>query len=165
VTHGRWTQELPWGATAFVLTAALALLGLNADQYYPPQLGFEAVLAGAILLYAGTGRLISNRVPDNAIGWLLSVIGLLLAGELLAEQYSVYGVVTSPGSLPAARLVGWSSAVLTVLGVCALLALLLLFPDGSCPRPAGGRLGWPSVWSWRAPLSPSCRPAQLSAAD
>jgi hypothetical protein len=82
------------GFTALALAAALTLLGLSAGQLHAAQLGFEVILAAAILLYAGTGRLIAGRVPGNAIGWLLALTGLLLAGELLTEQYAVYGLVT-----------------------------------------------------------------------
>jgi hypothetical protein len=129
------------GLTAGMLTAALALLGLNAGWIYPAQLGFEAALAVAILLYAGTGLLISSRVPDNAIGWLLGLIGLLLAAELLAEQYSCYGVVTAPGTLPAAPVVGWFAVIPAVVGVFLLILLLLLFPDGRLPSPRWRPLG------------------------
>lgn len=66
-----------------VLAAALTLACLNPSV--TPWLGFEAVLAGAVLLYAGTGRLLTGRLPDNAIGWLLSLIGLLVAAEMLTR--------------------------------------------------------------------------------
>ena len=118
-----------------MLVAALVLLGLNAVWIYPAQLGFEAVLAAAIVLYAGTGLLISTRVPDNAIGWLLGLIGLMLAAELLAEQYSCYGIVTAPGSLPGARVLGWFAQIPVIVALFVLLLLLLLFPDGQLPSP------------------------------
>ena len=129
---------MPWllaGLTVLALAAALTLLGLSAGQFHPAQLGFEVILAAAIVLYTGTGRLITARVPGNAIGWLLALIGLLLAGEMLTEQYAVYGLVTAPGSLPAVKVTGWFSAILTVLAVFVLLFLLLLFPDGRLPSP------------------------------
>jgi hypothetical protein len=131
----RRTSWLLAGLTVLALAAALTLLGLNAGQLHAAQLGFEVILAAAILLYAGTGRLIARRVPGNAIGWLLALIGLLLAGELLTEQYAVYGQVTAPGSLPVVKVTGWFSAILVVLAVFALLFLLLLFPDGRLPSP------------------------------
>ena len=129
---------MPWllaGLTVLALAAALTLLGLSAGQFHPAQLGFEVILAAAILLYTGTGRLITARVPGNAIGWLLALIGLLLAGEMLTEQYAVYGLVTAPRSLPAVKVTGWFSVILTALAVFVLLFLLLLFPDGRLPSP------------------------------
>ena len=52
---------------------------------------------------------------------------------MLTEQYPLYGLVTVPGSLPAARLVGWFSIVAATLAVYLLLFLVLLFPDGRLP--------------------------------
>jgi hypothetical protein len=82
-------RRMSWllaGLTVLALAAALILLGLNSGRLDPAELGFEVVLAAAVLLYTGTGRLITGRVPGNAIGWLLALIGLLLAGEILTEQ-------------------------------------------------------------------------------
>ena len=121
------------GLTALVLATALTLLGLDARWIDAGKLGFEAVLAVAVVLYAGTGHLLMVRRPGNAIGLLLALVGLLLALEMLTEQYPLYGLVTAPGSLPAARLVGWFSVLVAVLAVFLLLFLVLLFPDGRLP--------------------------------
>jgi hypothetical protein len=125
-----WTLA---GLTVLVLAMALTLLGLDASRITAGKLGFEVVVALATVLYAGTGYLIMVRRPGNAIGALLALVGLLLATELLTEQYPLYGLVTAPGSLPAARLVGWFSVVVSVLTVYLLLFLVLLFPDGRLP--------------------------------
>jgi hypothetical protein len=106
-------------------------------------LGFEAILAGAAVLYAGAGWLITRRLPGNAIGWLLGLIGLLVAAEMLTEQYTVYGLVTAPGSLPGAHLAGWFSTVAIELAAFLLLFLLLLFPDGRLPS----RRWRPVLWA------------------
>jgi len=125
-----WTLA---GLTALVLATALTLLGLDARYIDAGKVGFEAVMAVAIVLYAGTGHLLMVRRPGNAIGLLLAMVGLLLALEMLTEQYPLYGLVTAPGSLPAARLAGWFCVVVAVLVVFLLLFLVLLFPDGRLP--------------------------------
>ena len=125
-----WTLA---GLTALVLATALTLLGLDARYIDAGKLGFEAVMAVAIVLYAGTGHLLMVRRPGNVIGLLLALVGLLLALEMLTEQYPLYGLVTAPGSLPAARLVGWFCVLVAVLAVFLLLFLVLLFPDGRLP--------------------------------
>ncbi len=79
-----WTLA---GLTVLALVAALTLLGLDASRITAGKLGFEVVLALATMLYAGTGYLIMVRRPGNAIGALLALAGLLLATELLTEQY------------------------------------------------------------------------------
>ncbi len=125
-----WTLA---GLTALVFATALTLLGLDARYIDAGKLGFEAVMAVAIVLYAGTGHLLMARRPGNVIGLLLALVGLLLALEMLTEQYPLYGLVTAPGSLPAPRLVGWFSVLMAVLAVFLLLLLVLLFPDGRLP--------------------------------
>jgi hypothetical protein len=87
------------------------------------------------VLYAGTGHLLMVRRPGNAIGLLLTLVGLLLALEMLTGQYPLYGLVTAPGSLPAARLVGWFC--------CS--------PTGGCRPAAGARCGRDSWLSWLPP--------------
>ena len=98
------------GLAVLVLAAALVLLGLNVGQMDPGRIGVYAILAVAVGLYAGTGRLITARLPANAIGWLLGLIGLSLAVTMMTEQYALYGLATAPGSMPAAKLAGWFSA-------------------------------------------------------
>jgi hypothetical protein len=131
------------GLTVLALVAALVLDMLNAGRVGAGRAGLYVLLAVAVLVYAGTGRLIASRLPGNAIGWLLCLIGLSLAGCMLAEQFAVYGLATAPGSLPAARLAGWLSGTLTSAAVVLLLFLILLFPDGRLPS----RRWRPVLWA------------------
>src|SRR6202023_2490016 len=85
----------PWAPARVAgvgLVAALVLLGLNGDHMMAGRTGAYGLLAMAVALYASTGRLIISRLPGNAIGWLLGLIGLSLAVSLLAEQYALYGL-------------------------------------------------------------------------
>ena len=133
------------GLTGLVLVAALVLAGLNAGvgQMGAKQLGIYAVVAVAVGLYGGSGRLIASRLPANAIGWLLCLIGLSLAVSALAEQYALYGLATAPGTMPAARWVGWLSGTAAVLTIVLLSLLVLLFPDGRLPS----RRWRPVLWA------------------
>jgi hypothetical protein len=88
------------GLTVLALVAALVLDVLNAARVGAGRAGLYFFLAVAVLVYAGTGRLIASRLPGNAIGWLLCLIGLLLAGCMLTEQYAVYGLATARGPCP-----------------------------------------------------------------
>lgn len=105
---------MAWPLTAFTmleLVATLVLLGLNATRVSTSRMSAYAVLAVAALGYAGTGRLITSRLPRNAIGWLLGLIGLSLAAAMLTEQYALYGLAPAPGSVPAAQAAGCMSWV------------------------------------------------------
>src|SRR5262249_6256459 len=72
-------------------------------------------------------------VPGNVIGWLLCLVGLALAASMFCEQFAVRGLATAPGSLPAARMVGWLSEAAFALAVVLLFFIVLLFPDGRLP--------------------------------
>jgi MFS family permease len=134
-----WTLA---GVAALVLAAALILLGLNASRVGPGRIGLYGILAVAVGLYSGAGRLIASRLPGNAIGWLLGLIGLSLAATMLSEQYALHGVAVAPGSFPAARLAGWFSGALTLLTVVQLSFLVLLFPDGRLPSRRWRPVSW-----------------------
>jgi hypothetical protein len=135
-SSGRWIRVAAWslaGATVLILAAALVLLGLNAKRMGLNRIAFDGTIELAVVVYAGVGRLIASRVPRNAIGWLLGLMGLSLAASVLTEQYALYGLATAPGSLLAARLAGWAADLLVSLTVLLLFFVVLLFPDGRLP--------------------------------
>ncbi len=86
--------------------------------------------APAVLVPATAGCLIALYRPANLIGRLLLLEALIVSLAFLAAPYARYGLVTSPGSLPAARWallwdsVGWP----TMFG--SVVALVLAFPNG-----------------------------------
>jgi hypothetical protein len=139
-------QALGWVLAAFalvLLVPTLVLLGLNVSHLDPGRVFAVAVLAGAAVVYTGAGRLISSRLPGNAIGWLLGLIGLSAVTSTFTEQYALYGLVTARGSVPAARLAGSLAAGTASLTVALLLPLVLLFPDGRLPS----RRWRPVLWA------------------
>ncbi len=134
------------GFTMLILAAALVLLGLDTSKMATDRIAIYGIAALAVIVYAGTGRLVASRVPDNAIGWLLGLIGLSLAATLLTEQYALRGLAVAPGSLPAARVVGWISAVAFIFTFAPMFFLVLLFPDGRLPS----RRWRPVLWAMLA---------------
>jgi hypothetical protein len=144
VRHGNRTQALAWVLAAlavFLLIATMVLLGLNAVQVDTTRILLSAILDLAVLAYAGSGRLITSR-PGNAVGWLLGLIGVSIATSTFAEQYTVYGLATARGSVPATRQVGTLAGAAAVLTVILLLFLILLFPDGRLPSRRWRPVAW-----------------------
>lgn len=98
--------------------------------------GSVALLAVSVSLFCFSvvGCLIASRQPRNAIGWILIAIGFTWALDSTLEGYAMYGLVTHPGSWPAAR---WANAVddwLWVVSVGLMGTFLFqLFPDGRLP--------------------------------
>ena len=130
------TRALAWGLAGLILlilTGALVLLAFNARVMPPSKIGAYGFAAVAVVVYAGVGGLIAARVPGNAIGWLLSLEGLLLAMSMFLEQYGLRGLATAPGSLPAVRPISALGASTQNLAVASLIVLVLLFPDGRLP--------------------------------
>jgi hypothetical protein len=143
--HGSRTQALAWVLAALavlLLVAAMVLLGLNAVQVDTTRILLSAILDLAVLAYAGSGRLITSRRPGNAVGWLLGLIGVSIATSTFVEQYTVYGLATARGSVPAARQVGTLAGAAAVLTVILLLFLILLFPDGRLPSRRWRPVAW-----------------------
>ena len=139
------TQALGWAlavVAVLLLIAAVVLLGLNAVQVDTTRILLSAILDLAVLAYAGSGRLITSRRPGNAVGWLLGLIGVSIATSTFAEQYTVYGLATARGSVPAARQVGTLAGAAAVLTVILLLFLILLFPDGRLPSRRWRPVAW-----------------------
>ena len=142
----RWVRVAAWplaGFTAGVLVAALVLAALNASRLGTVRTGSDLLLAVAVGVGVATSQLIIRRRPGNAIGWLLGLIELSLAGSMFADQYALYGLATAPGSLPAARTAGWAAGVLATVTVLLLAFLILLFPDGRLPS----RRWRPVLWA------------------
>ena len=130
------TRALAWGLAGLillVLAGALVLFAFDARVMTPTRIGAYVFAVVAVVVYAGVGGLIAARVPGNAIGWLLSLIGLLLAVSMFLEQYGLRGLATAPGSLPAARPITALGSSTQNLVVSTLVVLVLLFPDGRLP--------------------------------
>ena len=151
-SRGHRVRVAAWslaGVAMLVLAAALVLLGLDTSKMAAGRIATYGIAALAVVVYAGTGRLVASRVPGNASGWLLGLVGLSLAVTLLTEQYALRGLAVAPGSLPAARVVGWLSGVAFIFTFAPMFFLVLLFPDGRLPS----RRWRPVLWAMFAVMA------------
>lgn len=147
--ESRTLRWLAWGLVGLSLAAvlvAIVFLILNLP------FGSGQVVTGDVapilvgLVYPVVGAIVISRQPQNAVGWLLSALGLSAALAQLAGEYAIRGLVSAPGSLPAAASVAWLQAWWPgwwfALGVPLLI---LVFPTGRLPsrrwRPLLGLLG------------------------
>ena len=120
------------------LAAALVLGGISfgvlnraadvAGEWGPVA---NALLVLVILGFVTLGVLVSYRRPGNAVGWIITGMGISLALSGFAQSYGVYALYTDPGSLPGGEVMAWLSAWIIIPSLFAAPALLfLLFPDG-----------------------------------
>ena len=121
-----------------VLTVVLGFLARGEEPVDP----FTSAVLVAMIGFASVGALIASRHPRNPIGWLFSGIafGIVLLG--FRENYVVYTLITSPGSLPGATLVAWLGSWIPLLALTTIPFVFLLFPDGSPPSKRWRLVGW-----------------------
>jgi hypothetical protein len=133
-------------ALCVVLLALTALL----DNYNPPLINrgngnVYAFFAVPLLVHATVGAIIASRRPRNLVGWLLCVIGILLAILGFSVAYSDYVLLTNPAtSLPGGVFTACLSQTLVLLPVMALTVslLVLLFPNGRLPNRSLRAVPW-----------------------
>src|SRR4051812_43730755 len=94
----KWPLVAAAGSIGISLTGVV-LIAVNGGSLFG-DFNLDLFLVGAI--YAAVGGFILLRVPGNWLGRLLLVSGWLWALDLLLSQYARYGIVTAPGSVPAA---------------------------------------------------------------
>ena len=141
----RNTTWLAWslGALSLALTA-LSLLLLAFNRSDPNAHIFDHWIENTVLAVglSAVGAVVAPRCPpQNPIGWLFCVVGLLYAAVHFAAQYAIYAILAAPGSLPGGKGAAWIYSWLFVpqLGLTGLL--VLLFPDGRVPS---------TRWRWFA---------------
>jgi hypothetical protein len=104
----------------------------------------EDLLALLVLLgFVGVGTLIVTRRPANRVGWLMVAGGALWAVGLAALDIAYRGIVTAPGSVPAAAVWALGGASMRNLGWYLLtIGVPMVFPDGHLAGPRWRWLPW-----------------------
>ena len=97
------TRALAWGLTTLALglaatTVALVILNRSSIQSARAVNPLEITIP---FTFAVVGGLVALRLPRNPIGWLFLSIAVVQGIGGLASQYSLLGLVTTPGSVPA----------------------------------------------------------------
>jgi hypothetical protein len=169
----RAAARLAWSLgilCAVLLAFSLLLLALNSFATLMtinrPESGFELWVVDAIaaasfpqdgasnayllvvnLALAATftpvGVLIASRRSSNSIGWLFCTAGLLAGVLVFADQYTVYALLTEPGSLPAGAAAAWLASWVWLPPQAVISSLLpLFFPDGRPPTRRWRLVGW-----------------------
>ena len=153
------------GLSGGLIAAAIPLQLLNI-----PRTGITFVplfvQVSSSLVYSALGALIAWRRPHNAVGWVLLAVGVSAAVSTFSQQYALYGLVTSPGSLPFAGLLAWLGPWLFHSLIVLVVLFVLLFPDGHPPTPRWRPLVWLIVaGTCLASLGSLLSPGEITAAN
>lgn len=126
---------LAWSMWAVAL-ACIVAGGLLSGRNPAPSTTEDVHVIGDLIWVSSwlgfgvVGALVVSRRPRNRVGWILSGITFGVGVSLFAPAYARYGLVTAPGSLPAAEVAAWVGAWGFIPTVGLVVLLVLLFPDG-----------------------------------
>ena len=144
--------RLGWAVFAMtsIAWAVAVVLDLHTGNY--GTLAYVCVAEAMALM----GVLLTTRIPQHRISWVVAIAALWWGITGLANAYAVEALVEDPGSLPAGVAAAWFDGWAWLPGLALFLcALLVLMPDGRLasrrwwPAPAsvaiGTVLGFPAA--------------------
>ena len=144
-----------WSLSVLLVALSTLLLTVNLSAASASH-AYWLNLVVATLAFSMVGALIASRRPENPIGWLFSVSGLLYGVTVFANEYSTYTLVVDPGSLPGGAATAWLYSWLWLLSGSLVLFLFLLFPDGHLPSPRWTVAVWLVALSFCLAVVPYC---------
>ena len=139
---------LAW-ALCFLCVALAALTGVLG--YLTPETPkWEMATAFAVfygllsLTYPTVGAVIASRRPENAVGWIFCLFGLLLVAPNFVAAYTNFSLFAQPAPLPATLYTAWlADTDFEFAGLAMFTALLLLlYPDGRLLERGWGIAAW-----------------------
>ena len=150
----RWAPGLAWLLWALTLSGLAAALWL--DQLLRraghPELtirGYELTYLAAVAGMATVGAVLARRRPRHPVGWLMLALGLSVIVDGVTDSYARYGLLASPGAVPAVRHLRVLGDTFALWPAC-IGFILLLTPIGLLPSP---RWRWWATIALVAPLS------------
>jgi hypothetical protein len=128
-----WLLWLSYLALAVVI---LALSGSHGGI----QFG-DLALTIAFFAWASVGALLTARLPSNAVGWTLAIVGV---SALASRALGVYvEIAASVAPLPWMVLAGWIGSWSWAISLgAAVIILPFVFPEGRLPTGRLGRVMW-----------------------
>lgn len=141
---GRTASRLVWAVVTVELLAAAAV-----SIAWPPT---DVPAAGMVAFYllvvtaGGVGALVTVRQPRNAIGWILWVVGTVVAMVVISLSYIETSTLRASGTWLGTVALGWAmSWSLQPTLAAVVLFVPLLFPNGRLPSPRWRPVLWIEV--------------------
>jgi hypothetical protein len=142
---------LLWGLTVSGLAGGFWLDHLLRQAGRPdlalltPGTAYPVLVAVAGI--ATVGAVLAGRRPRHPVGWLLLALALSVAADGVTDGYARYGLLASPGAVPAVGHVRALGNTFALWPAC-IGFILLLTPTGTLPS---ARWRW---WAWIAVAAP-----------
>jgi hypothetical protein len=145
---GRWTPGLAWLLWGLTLSGLAAVLWLDhllrqAGRSDLTISAHELLYVAAVVGMATVGAVLAGRRPRHPVGWLMLALGLSVTLDGLTDGYARYGLLVSPGAVPAVGQVRTLGDTFALWPAC-IGFILLLTPTGSLPSPH---------WRWWAGIA------------
>jgi hypothetical protein len=143
----RTAARLAWSLWALsVALTGLSLLLLVLILRYPNSYIFDWWLGNALVVVDATvGAIVASRRPENPVGWLLCLSGVIVGTSSFTSQYAIYTLLARPGSLPAGEASAWVAAWMLPIMIGLQVSYILLFPNGRLPGRRWRWLAWLTV--------------------
>jgi hypothetical protein len=130
----RWIRLAVLAIDAALL--ALAVWSQFADGGIGPGVAFLALITAMVSGLAVIGRLIVDRQPGNAVGWIFMASSVGMATVTACYQWVSLSHDRFGLGLPGTVLAAWLNAWIGIPSLIALVIFVpLLFPDGHLPSP------------------------------
>jgi hypothetical protein len=144
----RWAPGLAWLLWALTLSGLAAVFWLDQllRQAGRPELTIhvqELTYVAVVVGMATIGAVLAGRRPRHPVGWLMLALALSVTVDGVTDTYARYGLLASPGAVPAVRQVRVLGDTFAVWPAC-IGFILLLTPTGSLPS---------ARWRWWARIA------------
>src|ERR671912_1061081 len=126
---------------------ALSLLLFILNLSYPNTHLYEPWLDNTLsaVFYPTVGAIVASRRPENPVGWLLCLYGLVTSFSYFCAEYAIYALLAQPNSLPAGEALVWIVSWILPIIIGLQVFYILLFPNGRLPSRRWRPLAWLSV--------------------
>src|SRR5215208_5422338 len=139
-----WLAWSLWALT--VILTALSLLFLVLILSHPNTHIFEWWLGNALVVIdVSVGAIVASHRPENPVGWLLCLSGVVISTQSFAAQYAIYALLAQPNTLPAGEAMTWIASWLLPTMIGLQVFYILLFPTGRLPSRRWRWVAWLTV--------------------
>ena len=137
--NARRAARIAW--TSAALSAAFGIGGLALDRVAGLGMSGSVLSSGYPMVWALSlsliGALVVSRQPRNALGWVLTLVGLLINFNFAGPEYAAFALIRGHGSWPAGLAMAWLTSGWLWIPISTLLVVFvpLLFPTGRALSP------------------------------